>query len=319
MRSLQASLLYYIAVFGVGVVLGTIRVLLVAPLLDVRWAELFEQPLMLVASYYLARHAVRRFGPFAAARRLGIGVIALALMVGTELALTLFVQGLTLPQYLASRDPVSGAAYVLSLAAFALMPLLAGRGREIDRSSRPPAPQGRPDPEAWRKEIRMAAREIRGQALGLLGWVVLSFAASAIGAVASIQAKSFYGQLVQPSWAPPAAVFGPVWGVLYALMAIAAWLVWRRGGFRANRTALSLFVLQLALNALWSWLFFAWHLGAWAFADIVALWALVAATLACFWRVRRLAGALLVPYLLWVSFAAVLNYSVWRLNPQVLG
>jgi len=78
-------------------------------------------------------------------------------------------------------------------------------------------------------------------------------------------------------------------------------------------------VLQLALNALWSWLFFAWHLGAWAFADIVALWALVAATLACFWRVRRLAGALLVPYLLWVSFAAVLNYSVWRLNPQVLG
>ena len=142
MRSLQASLLYYIAVFGVGVVLGTIRVLLVAPLLDVRWAELFEQPLMLVASYYLARDSVRRFGPFAATRRLGIGLVALALMVGTELALTLFVQGLTLPQYLASRDPVSGVAYVLSLAAFALMPLLAGRGRWTNRPPGANPPQG---------------------------------------------------------------------------------------------------------------------------------------------------------------------------------
>ena len=154
--------------------------------------------------------------------------------------------------------------------------------------------------------------------LGLLGWFVVSFAAAATGAVASAQAGAFYGQLVQPAWAPPSSVFGPVWTVLYALMAIAAWLVWRSGGVAANRNALSLFLLQLALNALWSWLFFAWHLGGWSFAEIVVLWVLVVATLAAFWRVRPLAGALLIPYLLWVSFAAALNYSVWQLNPHVL-
>lgn len=165
----------------------------------------------------------------------------------------------------------------------------------------------------------MATQTNQRQFLGLVGWFVVSFAASAVGAVASIQAESFYGQLVQPSWAPPSSVFGPVWSVLYALMAIAAWLVWRSGGFRANRTALSLFAVQLALNALWSWLFFAWHRGAWAFADIVVLWAFIVATLVFFWRVRPLAGVLLIPYLLWVSFALVLNYSVWQLNPQILG
>ncbi|MEO8505756.1 MAG: TspO/MBR family protein [Acidobacteriota bacterium] len=165
----------------------------------------------------------------------------------------------------------------------------------------------------------MTAQEKQREVLGFVGWFVVSFAASAVGAVASIQAKSFYSQLVQPSWAPPSSVFGPVWTVLYALMAIAVWLVWRSGGFRANRTALSLFVVQLALNALWSWLFFAWHRGAWAFADIVVLWALILGTLVSFWRTRPLAGALLIPYLLWVSFAAALNYAVWQLNPQILG
>jgi translocator protein len=167
--------------------------------------------------------------------------------------------------------------------------------------------------------IYMASQSKQKQILGLIGWLVMSFAASAVGAVASIQAKSFYGQLAQPSWAPPPSLFGPVWTVLYALMAIAAWLVWRSGGFRANRIALSFFLGQLVLNAIWSWLFFAWHLGALAFADIVFLWVLIVATLVSFWRVRPLAGALLIPYLLWVGFASALNYSVWQLNPQVLG
>lgn len=165
----------------------------------------------------------------------------------------------------------------------------------------------------------MASQSKQKQILGLIGWLVMSFAASAVGAVASIQAKSFYSQLAQPAWAPPSWLFGPVWTVLYALMAIAAWLVWRSGGFRTNRIALSLFFGQLLLNALWSWLFFAWHLGALAFADIVILWVLIVATLVSFWRVRPLAGALLIPYLLWVSFASALNYSVWQLNPQILG
>jgi benzodiazapine receptor len=105
----------------------------------------------------------------------------------------------------------------------------------------------------------MASQSKQRQILGLIGWLVVTFAASALGAVASIQAKSFYSQLVQPAWAPPPWIFGPVWTILYALMAISAWLVWRSGGFRTNRTALSLFIVQLLLNALWSWLFFAWH------------------------------------------------------------
>ena len=164
----------------------------------------------------------------------------------------------------------------------------------------------------------MQALSKQKQALSLVGWLLLSFIVAAIGALASVQAKSFYGQLMQPTWAPPAWLFGPVWSLLYAMMAVAAWLVWRDGGWQKNRAALTLFVLQLGFNALWSWLFFAWHMGAWAFADIALLWLLIATTIACFWRVRRLAGALLIPYLLWVSFAAMLNYSVWQLNPQIL-
>jgi len=157
------------------------------------------------------------------------------------------------------------------------------------------------------------------QILGLIGWFIVSFAVSALGAIASIEARSFYAGLVQPDWAPPGWLFGPVWTLLFALMAVAAWLVWRNGGFRANRAALALFLVQLAFNALWSWLFFAWRLGGPAFADILLLWGLILATLVAFWRVRPLAGALLIPYLLWVSFAAFLNYAVWQLNPALLG
>ena len=153
----------------------------------------------------------------------------------------------------------------------------------------------------------------------LLGWLALCFAASAVGAFATLQAQEFYGQLSQPTWAPPPSVFGPVWTLLYGMMAVSAWLVWRSGGFRANPVALSLFLVQLAVNALWSWLFFAWHLGAIALIDILLLWVLIAVTIGYFWRVKLIAGALLIPYLLWVSFAAALNYSMWQLNPAVLG
>jgi len=157
------------------------------------------------------------------------------------------------------------------------------------------------------------------QVLGLVGWLLLVLVAGAIGAAASVQAATFYATLAQPSWAPPAAVFGPVWSVLYVLMGIAAWLVWRRGGWAVQRRALTVFVAQLALNALWSWLFFGWHLGAAAMLDIVVLWVLIVVTVAMFWRARPLAGALLLPYLAWVSFASALNYAVWQLNPQALG
>jgi translocator protein len=155
--------------------------------------------------------------------------------------------------------------------------------------------------------------------LGLVVWLVAAFMAAGIGAIATIDAETFYLQLERPEWAPPPAVFGPVWSVLYALMGVAAWLVWRIGGFRAAPTALSLFLVQLAVNALWSWLFFGWHFGGLAFAAILLLWSLILATLVAFWRVRALAGALLVPYLMWVSFAVALNYTIWQLNPEVLG
>lgn len=157
------------------------------------------------------------------------------------------------------------------------------------------------------------------QIVGLLGWLVISFIAAAIGGAASSQAGPFYTDLNRPDWAPPPSIFGPVWTGLYALMGVAAWLVWRVGGFRAAQFALILFLVQLALNALWSWLFFGLHRGDLAFADILVLWVLIVATLIAFWRVRPLAGALLVPYLLWVSFASALNYTVWQLNPQILG
>ncbi|OWT73653.1 MULTISPECIES: TspO/MBR family protein [unclassified Achromobacter] len=157
------------------------------------------------------------------------------------------------------------------------------------------------------------------QLLGLLGWLAAGLVTGAIGAIASVQAAEFYGTLVQPAWAPPASVFGPAWTVLYVLMSVAAWLVWRAGGWHSRGPVLRLFLVQLAVNALWSWLFFAWHLGAWAFADICVLWLLILATLIGFWRVRALAGLLLVPYLAWVSFATALCYRVWRDNPGVLG
>jgi benzodiazapine receptor len=159
----------------------------------------------------------------------------------------------------------------------------------------------------------------RRQGIGLAGWLLGSFAAAAVGGVASANAGDFYQQLVRPGWAPPPWLFGPVWSVLYLLMGIAAWLVWRERGWRGARVALTLFVVQLAANALWTWLFFAWRRGALAFGKILLLWVLIVATLVAFWRVRRLAGLLLVPYLLWVTFASALTLAVWRLNPALLG
>lgn len=165
----------------------------------------------------------------------------------------------------------------------------------------------------------MAHLSQKRQALGLLGWLVATFAAGSVGAIASAKASLFYGQLTQPAWAPPAWLFGPVWSVLYIFMAVAAWLVWRRHSFLGARTALWLFIVQLFANALWTWLFFGLHRGPLALAEIIVLWLLIAATITAFWPLQRLAALLLVPYLAWVTFASVLTWSLWRLNPAVLG
>ena len=109
-------------------------------------------------------------------------------------------------------------------------------------------------------------------------------------------------------------VFGPVWSALYVLMGVAAWLVWRRAGFAEAPVALGLFIAQLVLNALWSYLFFGLHQPGVAFIDIVVLWLVILGTVIGFWRVQATAGALLLPYLCWVSFASALNLQLWRLN-----
>ena len=155
----------------------------------------------------------------------------------------------------------------------------------------------------------------------ILGFFVIlgvTFIAAAVGGWASANAPGFYALLNKPVWAPPAAVFGPVWTVLYLLMAIAAWLVWKEGRKQEVRRALSFYLVQLVLNTFWTWFFFAWRQGGWALAEIVVLWIMILITLAAFYRVRPLAGFLLVPYLAWVGFAAVLNAVLWRLNPGLL-
>ncbi len=162
----------------------------------------------------------------------------------------------------------------------------------------------------------MTPRSLPSQWVGLLGWLLVAFAAAAVGAIGSVDAASFYAELSKPSWAPPGWVFGPVWSTLYSLMGVSAWLVWRSAG--SKKLALTLFGAQLAANALWSWLFFAWHRGALAAVEVLILLALIVCATAAFWRSSRVAAALLVPYLLWVSFASLLTWSVWQRNPRLL-
>jgi len=149
-------------------------------------------------------------------------------------------------------------------------------------------------------------------------WLAVSFVAAAAGGIASASAPVFYAQLAKPAWAPPAWLFGPAWTVLFVLMGVAAWLVWRERGHPRARTGLTLFVVQLVFNALWSWLFFAWRRGDLALAEVVVLELLIVATMVAFWRVRPLAGALMIPYALWVAYATALTAAVWRMNPTLL-
>jgi len=165
----------------------------------------------------------------------------------------------------------------------------------------------------------MTTNRLGANIKSLAAWLLVTFVAAALGAWASRGAPEFYAQLVKPDWAPPAGVFGPVWTLLYLLMGIAAWMVWRLRGFSTAPRTLTLYLAQLAANALWSWLFFGWHLGAAAFYEVIVLWLLVVATVVTFWRARRVAGVLLLPYLAWVTFASALTFAVWQRNPALLG
>ena len=151
--------------------------------------------------------------------------------------------------------------------------------------------------------------------LGLVVLVAVCFAAAGIGgAVTTPKIDNWYATLVKPSWNPPNWIFGPVWSVLCLGMAIAAWLVWRQGGLADAVGSLTLFGVQLVLNLTWSCLFFGLQSPGAAFVDIALLWAAIAATMVAFWFRSTLAGLLFVPYLAWVSFAAVPNFAIWRLN-----
>lgn len=143
-------------------------------------------------------------------------------------------------------------------------------------------------------------------------------AAAAAGAVGSVRAPEFYAELAKPAWAPPGSVFGPVWTVLYLAMGVASWLVIRARGWPGARPAVALYLTQLAFNALWTWLFFVWRMGAAAAVEIVLLWILVLLTTRAFYRARPLAGALLLPYLAWIAFASALTWAVWRRNLPLL-
>ena len=154
------------------------------------------------------------------------------------------------------------------------------------------------------------------QVVFLVLMVVLCFGAGALGGIAtSAGMDSWYATLTKPSWNPPGWVFGPVWGTLYLAMAVAAWLVYRKAGSLSGAAApLGIFAIQLVFNALWSFVFFAWERPGWAFIEIVVLWVAILATMIAFFSRSTVAGGLMIPYLAWVSFAAVLNWTIWRLN-----
>jgi benzodiazapine receptor len=146
--------------------------------------------------------------------------------------------------------------------------------------------------------------------LVLAGFEVVTFCAPLAG-VRSMP-DSWYAELAKPAWNPPAWIFGPVWTFLYASMAVAAWLVWKRVGWAAP---IRLYFVQLTLNAAWTPVFFGAHEPGWALLVIVALWIAILLTMLSFQRVRRSAGLLIAPYLAWVTFATILNLTLWRMNP----
>ena len=147
----------------------------------------------------------------------------------------------------------------------------------------------------------------------LVLFLIVVFSVSVIGGLFTASSVgTWYEGLAKPSWRPPNWLFGPVWTILYAMMAVSAWLVWKRAGFGS---ALLMFAVQLLINGIWSPVFFgAQSLGG-GLVVIVALWFAIVGTIAMFWPVSLAAALLLLPYLAWVSFATVLNAAVWRMNP----
>lgn len=148
--------------------------------------------------------------------------------------------------------------------------------------------------------------------VALTGFLLLSLAAGTPGM--KFQPGSWYAELAKPPWLPPEWLFPLVWTTLYIMMGVAAWLVWQAAGFIVGGLVLGLFVLQLAANAMWSWIFFGRHRIGLALVDAVVLLVLVVTTATGFWHYSRPAGVLMSPYAAWVAFAVLLNLSIWRRN-----
>ncbi|MFM2171668.1 MAG: hypothetical protein RI957_1897 [Verrucomicrobiota bacterium] len=152
----------------------------------------------------------------------------------------------------------------------------------------------------------------------LLGFAVATFFAAFVGARASMSSTEMYATMIKPAWSPPGWLFGPVWSVLYGLMAVAVWRVWRVWRLAGLRGAVIVYLIHLIFQALWSWLFFGLGRADWAMVDIVILWLMILWLVFSFRRVEKLSCLMMVPYLLWVTFAAVLNGTLWILNGGVL-
>jgi len=151
--------------------------------------------------------------------------------------------------------------------------------------------------------------------VGLAMSLLLCFGAAALGSLFTVPSiPSWYASLKKPAWTPPSWLFGPVWAILFAMMALAAWLVWVRAGIAGAAAALVVFAVQLLFNVAWSWLFFARRNPGAALVDIAFLCLSVGLTALLFARIEVLAAYLLLPYLAWVLFAALLNARIWQLN-----
>jgi tryptophan-rich sensory protein len=150
--------------------------------------------------------------------------------------------------------------------------------------------------------------------LMLLGFIACCFLAALTGAL--FRPGEWYERLAKPSWRPPNRLFAPVWTVLYLTIAVSGWLVWREAGFAGAVLPLTMYALQLVLNAAWTPLFFGLHRPDLGFLDIVLVWLSIIATIAVFYPIHAGAALLLLPYLAWVTFAAALNFAIWRLNPS---
>ena len=152
--------------------------------------------------------------------------------------------------------------------------------------------------------------------VNLIAWVIICLAAGLIGSIFTIPSiPTWFAGLNKPPFSPPNWIFSPVWTTLFILMGISAWLVWEKGiSNKEVRSAIMIFAAQLALNMLWSILFFGFKSPLLAFVEIIVLWVLILATILSFYKISKPAAWLLIPYILWVSFASVLNLSIWLIN-----